>query len=74
MMSGANADTRSGDVIGVAVDTIADQIQFYLNGNLIATGIKKPSDFSKLHAFVSLFHHSTAVTLVEKYDYYQLNK
>jgi hypothetical protein len=74
MMSGANADTRSGDVIGVVVDTIADQIQFYLNGNLIATGIKKPSHFSKFHAFVSLFHHSTAVTLVEKYDYYQLNK
>jgi hypothetical protein len=65
--------TYSDDVIGVVVNRITDQILFYLNGKLVAKGIKKPSEFkSSLYALISLFYEQSEVRIVEKYDFIDL--
>jgi hypothetical protein len=67
------ASTYSDDVIGVVVDRTTDQIRFYLNGKLVAEGIKKPSEFkSSLYALISLYYEGSEVRIVEKHDFRDL--
>jgi hypothetical protein len=67
------APTYPNDVIGVVVNRMTDQILFYLNGKLVAEGIKKPSEFkSSLYALISLYYEGSEVRIVEKHDFRDL--
>jgi hypothetical protein len=63
---------RTGDIIGVVVDYVQDRILFYKNGKHIANGIKKPSDFDELYAFVCTYHQHSALQICERYPYENL--
>jgi hypothetical protein len=68
-----SARTKTGDIMGVVVDRIQDKILFYLNGIYLGEGINGPSNYGTLYAYVSTYFETEVITLVEKYDYKQLD-
>ncbi len=71
-----NEDCKRGDVIGVVVDFIQDQILFYLNGKLLAvnTDDRKPSMFPAVYVICAMYYDKTGVAIVKKHDYQELPK
>ncbi len=67
-----NARTQTNDIVGVVVDRIQDRILFYLNRVLIGEGLRKPSQFGTLYAFVSTYFASEIISLAEVYDMREL--
>jgi hypothetical protein len=69
-----SVQTTDGDVIGVVVDHSSDAFKFYLNGEQVGTGDKKPSDLNgPLYAFASIFYAKHSIGICEKYPLKHLN-
>jgi hypothetical protein len=68
-----SARTKTGDIMGVVVDRIQDKIIFYLNGVYLGEGIKGPSNYGTLYAYVNTYFETEVITLVEKHDFKQLD-
>jgi hypothetical protein len=64
--------TVEGDVIGVVVDLIVDEIRFYKNAKLVARGKEKPSKMQPIYAAIFPFYQDMRVSMCEKYSYQEL--
>jgi hypothetical protein len=65
-----NAKTVNGDVVGVVVNRIKDEVVFYKNGKLV--GMSKdlrPSAFQDIHAFCACFFENQGQEIIEEYAY-----
>jgi hypothetical protein len=60
-------EAKNGDVVGVVVDTVQNEVFVYLNGKLLCQGIKKPKDFGELSILISLYYSGTEIRLCNKY-------
>jgi hypothetical protein len=68
-----SAELKKGDVVGVVVDHIEDAIKFYINGDLIAVGHRKPSDLGdELYVFVNLYYAKQIMAQCKKYSLFDL--
>jgi hypothetical protein len=61
-----------GDVIGVVVDMIADDIRFYINTKLVAIGKTKPSKLQPLYAVLWMYYQHSEIEMGDYFPFYAL--
>ncbi len=66
--------SKQGDVIGIVIDKLADVFSFYCNGQLIANGVKKPSEMEPMYLALWMHNDQSEVRIVDKYPLFLLNK
>jgi hypothetical protein len=69
-----SCEAWTGDVIGVVLDFGRDTILFYVNGELVAKGLSKPSDLTPVYVVAWIFFQGCELEFGDFIPYHTLER